>query len=124
MPGAPSTYIGVVPRTIIADVTALVRGVRTTSTAGVHVVAAIGVRGEFVTATSIEASKPGEAFSLQDAGHVPMLTSEAIAVDDTVYSAASGLVSKTSGGGAVIIGKCVGAGASGALAIVELQNPL
>lgn len=119
-----NTYIGVTPRTIIADTSDLVRGVRVTRAAGVCALAAIGVRGDFVTATSIEGGKPGEAFSLQSAGNVPMLTSEAIAVDDTVYSAANGLVSKTSGGGAVIIGKCTVAGASGALANVELENPL
>src|SRR5437867_4104831 len=99
MPGSPSTYIALVPRTIIADTTALVRGVRTTSTAGLHSVAAISVRGEFVTATSIEASKPGEAFSLQGAGHASFLTSEAVAVDDAAYTAANGLTGKTSGGG-------------------------
>ncbi len=119
-----STYIGVTPRTIIADVTALARGIRVTRAAGVCVAAAIGVRGDFVTATSIEASKPGEAFSMQSAGKVPALASEATAVDDAAYSAADGKFSKTSGGGAILCGKWTqAASGDGVLGEVELSNP-
>jgi hypothetical protein len=118
-----ATYIGVDPRTIICDVTALARGVRVTRALGVCALAAVSVRGDFVTATSIEASLPGEAFSLQSPGCVPMLAGEAVAVDDPAYSMANGLTGKTSGGGAVYLGKWTTAAASGALGTVELANP-
>ncbi|MFA7301876.1 MAG: hypothetical protein WC069_06220 [Candidatus Shapirobacteria bacterium] len=118
-----ATYIGVTPRTIIADSTAIARGIRVTRAAGVCAAAAVSVRGDFVTATSIEASKPGEAFSLQSAGKVPMLASEITAVDDPAYSAADGKTSKTSGGGAIYLGKWTTVTAADALGEVELANP-
>ncbi len=118
-----ATYIGVTPRTIICDVTALARGVRVTQAAGVCALSLISVRGDFVTATSVEASKPGEAFSLQSAGRVPMLAGEDVAVDDPAYTMASGVTGKTSGGGAVLIGVWRDITVSGALGTVELHNP-
>lgn len=119
-----STYIAVIPLTIIADVTALVRGVRVITTAGVATVAGIAVRGEFVTGGAVEASKPGMAFSMQSPGHVPALASEAAAVDDPAYSAAAGKFSKTAGGGAILCGKWIqAASAADVLGTVQLNNP-
>ena len=92
--------------TVNATAVAISRGARVTlDSSGTVAASAIGVRGDYVAAGAIAASGTGAAYSMQEAGIIPVIASEAIAVGDLCYSAASGKVSKTSGGGAVIVGK-------------------
>jgi hypothetical protein len=118
-----STYIGIVPRTINNDSTDLALGVRVTlASTGLAALSLISVRGDFTTLQTIPASKPGEAASMQSAGRVPALASEAVSAGDPAYSAASGQYSKTSAS-AVLVGKWYTTTASGAIGEVELGNP-
>lgn len=119
-----STYIGVVPRTIVAGGTAIARGTVVTVAAGVAAAAANNVRGDYVALTDIEANQPGQGASLQGGGKVPVLVSVNVAQDDTAYRDASGLCTNVSGGGNVLIGKYTEAGAANGFAEVELKNPL
>lgn len=116
-----ATYIGVDPRTIIANSVAQARGVRVTrNSAGTTAVADNTSRGDYVTAVAIAASEPGMAFSMNDGGKVPALASEATVVGDLAYSAASGKWSKTSTG-AVLLGRWTqAASGDGVLGEVEL----
>jgi hypothetical protein len=66
---------------------------------------AIGVRGDYISAQAGAASETIGAYSMQNSGIVPATASEAIVAGDLCYSAANGKVSKSSGGGAVIVGK-------------------
>lgn len=120
-----STYNGVTPRTIIAGDVAIARGLRTViNTSGFHDLAGIGVRGDFIAMTDIEATKPGPAVVPQAGNKIPMVASEQTAVGDPAYSAALGKTSKTTGGGAVYLGKWTqAASGDGVLGEVELQNP-
>lgn len=72
---------------------------------GTLAVAGIGVRG---CGIAQQGAATGErvAFATFGGGWSEMvgISSEAIAVGDPVYSAASGRISKTSGGGAVLLG--------------------
>ena len=101
------------------------RGARLTlDSSGTCAASAIGVRGDYVAATAGAASATISATPLQLGAIVPMIASEAIAVGDTIYSAASGKVSKTSGGGAVIVGKAnTAASGDGVLFEVLLETP-
>lgn len=116
-----ATYIGIVPRTILANSVAQVRGVRVTrNSAGTTAIADNTTRGDYVTLTAIEASLPGTAASMSDGGSVPALASEACAIGDLAYSAASGKFSKTSAG-AVLCGRWTqAASGDGVLGVVEL----
>lgn len=119
-----STYVGIVPRTIIIGGAAVARGLRVTRAAGVCTVSAIGVRGDFVLMTDGEAGKPAEAAAIQGGGKLAVVASEAAAVDDIAYSAAVGQVSKTAGGGAILLGKWTqAASGAGILGEIELANP-
>ena len=92
--------------TVIATAVAISRGARVTlDSSGTVAASAIGVRGDYVAAGAIAASGTGAAYNLNLAGIIPALASEAIVAGDLCYSAAAGKVSKTSGGGAVIVGK-------------------
>lgn len=92
--------------TVIPTAVAVARGARVTlDSSGTVAASAIGVRGDYIASQAAAASQPFAAFSMQEAGIVPAIASEAIAVGDLCYSAASGKVSKSSGGGAVIVGK-------------------
>lgn len=92
--------------TVTATAVAIARGIRVTLDAnGLVAASAIGVRGDYVAAGAIAASGTGAAYNTNHAGIIPVVASEAIAVGDLCYSAANGKVSKSSGGGAVIIGK-------------------
>lgn len=111
--------------TVIPTAVAVARGARVTVDSSRTVAASdIGVRGDFVAMVAAAASQPFAAASLQTGSIVPMLASEAIAVGDDVYSAASGKVSTTSGGGAVLLGKAMtAASGDGILFEVLLENP-
>lgn len=100
---------------------AVARGIRLTlDSSGTCAASAIGVRGDYMSAQAGAASQTGVgAFSMQKSGIINATASEAIAVGDLCYSAANGLVSKSSGGGAVIVGKANTA-ASGSGVLFEL----
>lgn len=104
---------------------AVARGVRLTlDSSGTCAASAIGVRGDYVAATAGALSATIAAVPLQLGCIVPMLASELIAVGGVVYSAASGKVSTTSGGGAVLLGKAnTAASGDGVLFEVLLENP-
>lgn len=116
-----ASYIGVEPRTIIANV-AIARGLRTVlNTAGTHDLAGIGVKGEFIALHDIEATKTGAAASMNGGGKVPAVASEAVAIGDPAYSAASGQSSKTAAG-AQLLGKWTQpASGAGVLSEIELN---
>lgn len=111
--------------TVIPTAVAVARGARLTlDSSGTVAASAIGVRGDFVSSQAAAASAPLAAFSLQTGSIVPMIASEAIAVGGVVYSAATGKVSTTSGGGAVLLGKAnTAASGDGVLFEVLLENP-
>jgi len=104
---------------------AVVRGARLTLAAtSLCAASAIGVRGDYVAVQAGAASETIAAVPLQLGCVVPMLASEAIAVGDDVLSAASGKVSTTTGGGAVLLGKAAtAASGDGVLFEVLLGNP-
>lgn len=107
---------------------AIARGIRVTlDSSQVVSAAASTVRGDFVAATALAASSTGAFVPLQMGSIVPMVTDgvSAFAVNDTVYSAASGKVGKVSTS-TVILGKAMTAAAStdGVLFEVLLTNPL
>jgi hypothetical protein len=118
-----ATYIGIEPRTINAAGAALARGLRVAlNSSGTYDLAGIGVSGEFVTLHDIEANKPGAAASVGGGGKVPAVSSEACAVGDIAYSAASGQFSKTASG-AVVMGKwTLATTGAGVLGEVELKG--
>jgi hypothetical protein len=100
-----ATYIGIEPRTINANA-ALARGIRVTlNSSGTCDASGITDAGDYVTLQAIEAAKPGAAASMRGGGKVPAVASEAVAVGDPAYTAASGKFSKTSGSSAVLVGK-------------------
>ncbi len=118
-----ASYIGITPRTIYNGTTDLVRGVRVTRQSdGTHVVADATTRGDYVTLTPITASEYGAASSMADGGKVPALASEACAVGDTAYAAASGKFSKTSTNAAVVGRWVLAASANNVLGEVELLS--
>lgn len=108
---------------------AVVRGLRLTraATTDLASAAAIGVRGDCVALTAGAASGVIAVCPLQGPGSVPVVSdgTGAIAIGDTVYSAAAGKVSGTATN-AVLIGKARTAAAAtdGILFVVELENPL
>lgn len=119
-----ATYIGP-PVTVLATAADIALGIRVTlDSSGTVAASDIGVRGDFVTLQSIPASGDGEALSLQAGIYAPMVASEACAVGDPAYSAASGKVSKSTGGGAVLLGKwATAASGNGVIGKVLLGNP-
>lgn len=104
----------------------IVRGVRVAlNSSGLVAVADITVRGDYVSATAVTASTAGAFVAMQQGAIVPALASEAAAIGDPAYGAASGKFSKTSGGGAVLCGVwCLAASGNGVLGEVQLSNPL
>lgn len=119
-----ATYCGITPRTAIPTAVALALGVRVTKDAsGLVAIAAASVRGDFTTLQSADASQPCNVASMQAGGQVPALASESATAGDTAYSAASGKYSVTSTN-AVICGRWVTTTASGAVGVVELENPI
>jgi len=119
-----ASYIGIVPRTAIPTAVALVRGVRVTKdTNGTVAVSALGVRGDYVTITSCDASEPVQVASMQGGGKVPALASEAATVGAAAYSAAAGKFSVTATD-AILVGKwTMAASGNNVIGEVELSNP-
>jgi hypothetical protein len=116
-----ASYIGIEPRIINAAGVAIARGLRATlNSSGTYDLAGIGVKGDMIALADIEANKPGPAASLNGGGKVPAVASEAVAVGDAAYSAASGQCSKTSAG-AVALGKWTQP-ASGAGVLSEIET--
>lgn len=109
--------------TVIPTAVAVARGVRVTQNAsGLVAASAIGVRGDYISDVAAAASEPFAAASTSEGAIVAALVNEAVDNGDVAYSAASGLFSKTSGGGAVVMGRYVQAAASGTLARLLLQT--
>ena len=111
--------------TAINSAVAIARGVRVAlASTGLVAAAASTVRGDYVASQAVAASTPAAYFQPQAGGIVPMLADGAIAVGDTIYSAASGKVGLTSTG-AVIIGKAnTAASGDNILFEVIVANPL
>lgn len=103
---------------------AVARGTRLTlaATGGLVAASAIGVRGDYVADQAGAASEFIAAASLQEGAILAVIASEAVVNGDTAYSAASGKVSKTSGGGAVLLGKWVQDTAQDALGRILVQT--
>jgi Uncharacterized conserved protein (DUF2190) len=120
-----ASLVGATLHSVNLTAVAVVRGARLTLDAsGTCAASAIGVRGDYVASSAGAASATIAAVPLQLGCIVPMLASEAIAVGDDVLSAASGKVSTTTGGGAVLLGKAVtAASGDGVLFEVLLGNP-
>jgi hypothetical protein len=119
-----ASTIGVVPITVLATAVAQVRGVRVTmDSTGACAVSAISERGDFVVDQAIAASDRGIGYSLNGGGVVAALASEATAIGDPAYSAAVGKWSKSTGGGAILMGKWVqAASGDGVLGCVLLET--
>jgi hypothetical protein len=109
--------------TITATNVALVRGVRVIlDSSGTVSVAAATVRGEYVTSQAIAADATGAGFPTSEAASVPALASEAVAVGDAAYAAASGKFSKTSTNAAYMGVWTLAASGDGVLGAVELKS--
>jgi len=118
-----ASYNHIQPVTVKLTAVAVTRGVRLTlDSSGTCAVSAIGVRGDYISITSGAASEYIQACPMSS-GKVPCMASEALVVGDILYSAASGKISKTSGGGAVVVGRCVQASSGdGVLGEMELES--
>lgn len=116
-----ATYIGIEPRTIIANA-AIARGLRCSLNAsGTYDIQDNTARGDMVSMHDIEAGKPGEAASLWGGGKVPAVASEATLVGDLAYTATLGRFSKTATSN-VLLGRWVQpASGAGVLGEVELE---
>lgn len=107
----------------------LARGVRVIlGSDGTCSVAGATVAGQFVTDQVIPISsagatpKTGLGYSLSDGGQVPALASEAVAVGDAAYSAASGKFSKTSTNAIYLGVWAIAASGDGVLGAVQLNS--
>ncbi len=116
--------VGVTEFSVNNDTVAVSRGTRVTlASTGLVAASLIGVRGDYVATIDIAASATGPAVPMQAGVIVTGVASEAVAVGDAIYSAASGQFSKTSAS-AVLVGKAnTAASGSGVLFEVLLQNP-
>jgi len=116
-----ATYMGEVPKTITPTNVALARGVRVTrNSSGLCAVTSAATRGDYVTLREAAASEPVAAVPAGTPCKVPALASEAAAVGDLAYSAASGKFSITSTN-AVVMGRwTLAASGDGVLGEVEL----
>lgn len=115
-----ATYRAVQPITILANA-ALGRGIRVTlNSSGSCDASAITDVGQYVTLSSLEAAKVGAAVAIYAGNKVPAVATEAVAVGDPAYTAASGKFSKTSGSSAVQVGVWALA-ASGADILGEIE---
>lgn len=117
-----ATHIGIVPMTVLASTSAISRGYRVTlASDGTVSASAIGVRGDFVMVNDVAASGYGTANPMTNGAKVDAFASEAVAVGDAAYSAASGAFSKTSTN-AVLVGKWVQAASANTLGVVLLET--
>jgi hypothetical protein len=116
-----TSYVGVFLRTINSD-SNLLRGVRVTySSNALCYAAGASIRGDYVTATPIPQSSPGDAFGMFG-GKVPALAATAVNIGDPAYTAANGLFTNVSAS-AVYVGRWTG-GTTGSniLGEVELES--
>lgn len=120
-----AALVGATLLSVNLSAVAVARGIRVTlASTGLCAASAISERGDYVTVAAGAASATVAAVPLQLGCIVPMTASEAITLGDPIYSAATGLVSKTSGGGAVLLGKAnTAASGTGVLFEVLLENP-
>lgn len=120
-----AAYTGANLFTQNASAVAISRGIRVSlASTGLVAAAASTVRGDFVASQAVAASGTAAFFAIQPGGIVPMVAAEAIAIGDTVYSAASGKVALTSTS-TVIMGKAnTAASGDGILFEVIVNNPL
>ena len=118
-----ATNIGVVPQTILASTSAISRGYRVTlASDGTVSASAIGVRGDYIAVNDIAASGYGTGHACGTGAKIAAIASEAVAIGDAAYSAASGKFSKTSTN-AVLMGKWVqAASGDGVLGVVQLET--
>lgn len=120
-----AAYTGANLFTATATAVAIARGIRVAldSTSAVAA-AASTVRGDYVASQAVAASGTAAFFPIQPGGIIPMLADGAIVVGDTIYSAASGKVGKTSTS-TVLMGKAnTAASGDGVLFEVLVNNPL
>lgn len=119
-----ATYLGVTPVSKTLTAVAAARGIRVTLDAsGTVAKSVIGVRGDYVTLRDGVASEVIDCVAAGTPAKVPALASEAVAIGDAAYSAADGKFSKTSGGGAILMGKwTMAASGDGVLGEVQLQT--
>ncbi len=116
-----ATNIGVIPRTIQANV-AIARGLRAILNAsGTFDLAGATVRGDMVAAHDIAAAAAGAGYSLGGGGKVAAVAATTVAVGDLAYSAANGQFTNVSTN-AVYLGKWALAAAQNALGEVELES--
>jgi hypothetical protein len=120
----PATQIIPIQRTVTADPgnADIPRGSRVVLQSNTYVaLAAIGVRGDYITTEDIAAGTQGLAAPINCGGSVAVIAATSSNVADLIYSAASGKAGTTSTS-AVLLGKALQAFASGSLAIVELES--
>lgn len=116
-----ATYIGIWQRTEICSVN-IARGLRCVLNAsGQLALAAIGVRGDYMTLVDGLAGEPVDCVSLSGGGKVAASNGDAAptVVGNLAYSGANGVTTQTSTG-AVLIGRWVQPAAVGTLGEVEL----
>lgn len=120
-----AAYTGANLFTATATSTAIARGIRVSlASTGLVAAAASTVRGDYVASQAVAASGVAAFFPIQPGGIVPMVGDGALAVGDTIYSAASGKVGATSTS-TVIIGKAnTACSGDGVLFEVLINNPL
>lgn len=118
-----SSDLAIAPLTIKATSAAQARGVRVTlASTGDTAVTDATTRGDYVTLQAIAASDYGAAASLGGGGKVPALASEAVAIGDPAYAAASGKFSKTSTNAAYLGRWTQAASGDGVLGQVLLES--
>jgi hypothetical protein len=116
-----ATHTGVIPVSITLTAASASRGIRVTrNSSGLCAATAIGTRGDYVILRDGVASETIPAVPSGTPAKVPALASEAAAVGDLAYSAASGKFSVTSTN-AVLMGRWTqAASGDGVLGEVEL----
>lgn len=116
-----ATYLGVSPQSITLTNVAAARGVRVTrNSSGLCAVADATTRGDYVTLRDGVASETISASPAGTPAKVPALASEAVAVGDLAYAAASGKFSKTSTNAALMGRWTLAASGDGVLGEVQL----
>jgi hypothetical protein len=119
-----ATYIGIEPRTIVADPANadIGRGLRVFLQANGYVALQDNTAlGDYMTITAITHGLAGEGASLFGGGKVPAVASEAVNAGDQAYTAANGQCGKTSTSN-VAIGKWTQpASGAGVLSEIELK---
>jgi|SRR5215472_10655198 len=117
-----ATYIGIEPRTVIANAT-ISRGTRLTlNSGGTADVQDNTAKGDFVALTDGVTGQPLEVASVYGGGKVPALAAEAVTAGTAAYTNTSGRFGVTTASN-VLIGKWVlAASGAGVIGEVELQS--